>query len=411
MPFDVTPAGVLIETQEEIKAALYERLQLIFGGDVDEATESIIGQTSNMVSEYMALYQQKVLAGVSSFDPAAARGVLLDQRRATTGSRRRAAYGSTVVCLLTFTDDGEVLTGDRIAITSAVGLSTEWAAYDGPYTAVGLFPETLEVPFRSVDSGPIPAPAGSEWEAVAAIANLDTITNSSDAVLGKVVESDPAFRVRSQRELFARGLGPLAAINAVVSRVVGVSFCRTYHNPSTPGSDANGIPFKAFNVCLRPDPDPPTEALKQLIFDAIFSATGAGGQAYGTDCVGVSVDSEGVEHPVAFDLVEDVEMRVRVFLVTSTSEVAVTPNANAIVAAAILVKALAAHTVAGRDVLAFDYTGVVQALINAGELTGVDGVRSLISAVGDASFVTTKRAISIREIPAFSSSRIVVSQE
>jgi uncharacterized phage protein gp47/JayE len=407
MPFVLTDAGLLTETQAEARAALLARIRLAFGDDMDDATESINGQLVDILSEYMATYQQVTLDGHRAWDPAAARGVQLDQRSALTGSRRRAAYGSSVVLTLTFTSAGSVVDGNLVKLSST---GTEWAAVDGPYTAAGPFPQDVQATFRSVDTGPVPALAGSAWEQVDFIAGLDDIQNAEDAVLGAVVESDPDFRVRRQRELFATGQGPLSTITALVSRVVGVVFARTYHNPATQPADADGIPFKAFNVVARTDPNPPSAELRQEIFDAIFKALGAGGQAYGTDEVGTSVDTEGKAHPVAFDLVADVQIELAINLVTSTSEIAITPNIEAIVKAHVLDVAKSRHEVIGRDVRMWDYTSAVGELVTSGQITGVDQVISSGRRVGDALFTTGKRSIGIRQLPVFDSSRIVVVQ-
>lgn len=402
MAFDITPAGLTTETQAEIRSRLSARLKAIFGEDLEDSSDSNNGQELDVHAENMALFQQATLGVYKSFDPAGAIGVSLDARRALTGSRRIAASRSTVTLSLTFTGAGAIAVGDTVRNDDENSL---WDAIED-VTIPGA--GTYEVRYQSQETGPHPALAGASWSQVDSVLNLSTIANAEDAELGQLVETDYGFRRRSQLEIFSSGQGPLSTIAARVSKVVGVTYVRVYHNPASPGADSDGIPFKAFNVVVITDPSVPGAALQQAIFDAIFSATGAGGQAYGTDYTGTSVDPEGVAQPVAFDTVDDLEVEVRVTLTTSTSEDAVTPNLAAVVKAAILAKALAEHQVPGRDVRAWDYTSVVGKLREDGLVTGIDAVVSEVRAVGDPTFVTTKRAVGIRQRAVFDSSRIMI---
>lgn len=410
MGFGLTDAGLGTQTQAELVAQVYERFSLIWGDEVDEATESNIRQLVDALTEYMANYQQVTLGVYRSFDPAGARGAALDARRALTGSTRKPAYGSTVTLDLVFTGAGTVIDGDTFRLDNEGEDQTIWEVYGGPYSIGGA--GTLEgVTARCQTTGPIPALADSTWAQDSAITNLDGdgISNDEDATLGGLVETDAAFRVRAQREIYAAGLGPLATIRAIVSRLEGVVSCRVYHNPRIAPADSDGIPFKAFNVVVRTQPDPPDATLEQEIWDAIFSCLGAGGEAYGTDHVGTATDSENEAHAVAFDLLADVPMHIRQVLTTSTSEVVTTTNLEAIVEAALLTAALTLHTVSGKDVAPMDFTGVTAALKAAGLITGVDEVTTEISDDG-VTWQSTKYVIGIREIPAFSSSRISATQ-
>jgi len=404
----LTVDGLLTQSQQEIRDEIVEQLRSTFGPNTNVSADTLLGQVVNIVSEFRAVDQQVLGSVYRSFDPNSAIGAALDRLCTLTGTIRKDATSSVVEGLLEFSGAAVVNDGDLINNDDN---DTNWEAINGPYSDTGgPYPEFVAAQFQAVDTGPISAQAGTTWSLVTVIANLDGFTNpSDDADLGRNQETDLALRQRRQTELFAQGQGPLATISGAVSRVDGVEIVRTYHNPATNPVDADGIPWKAFNVVVRTDPDPPTAAMQQAIWDAIWVALGGGGQAYGTGFVGNTVDSEGQSHPIAFDTVTDVDVWIRLTLTTSTSEEAITPNLNAIVEDALLESALANDQTVGRDVQAWDYVGVVYDLRQSGEVSGVDGVLAEVSFDG-VIWVTTKLSIGIREIAAFDSPRISVTQ-
>jgi hypothetical protein len=401
---DFDSNGLSLDTTEEITLRILARLQSTFGGTLNTQLTSLSGQFARIVGEELAVYQQTTSLLNRSFDPNAATGVPLDQRAALTGSVRKGATYSEVEGTLTASGPCVVADGTIFSNVEFAGL---WETINGPYTFLGA--GTQDATLQAVESGPVNAQAGNTWTAVTVIANLTGFTNpSDDATLGTESELDPAFRRRRTVELFARGNGPLATVTAVVGRVDGVVSCRTYHNPSENpvGTDPNtnlGIPFKAGNVVVETSPSAPGSALQQAIFDAMFSAGGLGVEFYGTDYSGTVVDSEGQSHPVAFDVVAAVNVYLRITITTAASGggdgpvVPLDPDQMAELVADSCVEAAAdLYTTVGRDFRALDYTGTIWQLINAGELSGIDG---LVVEVSDdnATWVTTFVAITLRE--------------
>lgn len=416
MPLSLNSAGLQTQTEEEIRDELVAELRSTFGVNINTNTRSILGQLINIWAELFAVTQQALLGVYRSFDPNAAIGVSLDQRAVLTGSLRRGATFSVVKGDLEFTGIGTISNGDRITNTDT---GTFWELVNGPFTAAG--PSIISgAQFQAIDPGPVVANAGTNWGIVTAVPGLAGFSNPlDDANLGSLQESDPEFRERRNIELFARGQGPLAAISAVVSKVDGVLSVRTYHNPSVNPVDSDGIPFKAFNVVVETQPPTPPPELQQAIFDAIWSATGAGGQAFalpsppgpaGTFYSGIVVDSEGTPQPSAFNTVSNVDVFIDVELVTSTSENAITPNIETVVSEALLAVALENWQVVGRDVLSFDVIGVVNDLIVSGKISGVDEVRAGVGSGGFPGLTPQKLEIAIREKAEFNSAAIAVGQ-
>ena len=260
MTLALTAAGLQTQTQDQIVAEMVAKLRSTFGTNLNTSSTSIMGQLVNIVSELRSLDQQTLLAVYRSFDPNTAQGAALDRLATLTGSTRNGATSSVVQGFLTFSGIATVNDGDLIENTDN---ATQWQAINGPYTSAGPFPETIPATFQAVDTGPILANANTNWALVTVIAGLDGFANpADDAALGRDQETDPDFRARRQIELFSQNVGGLAAIRAVVSRVDGVETVRVYHNPNRQPTDSDGIPFKAFNVWLKPNRRRPRSIFK-----------------------------------------------------------------------------------------------------------------------------------------------------
>lgn len=406
MPLELTSEGLLTQTQQEIADELAAKIRATFGDNTKTSADSIMGQLINIIAELRAIDQQVLLAVYRSFDPNGAIGIALDRLLTLTGSTRLGALISVVEGLAEFSGAGQLTDGDLIRNDDN---DTLWQVINGPFVAGG--PGSIAATFQAVDTGPILANAGTTWSIVTVVVNFLGFTNpTDDADIGRNQESDAAARQRRLLELFTQGDGPLAPIAGAVSKVDGVIGVNAYHNPSVNPVDSDGIPFKAFNVVVQTQPAVPTGALQQLIFDAIFSATGAGGEAFGTDFAGTSIDTEGIAHQIAFDVVTVQDMVIEMDLVTSTSENPITPNIESIVAAQVIETAQAQYELVGRDVLALDFKGIVQVMLEAGTISGVDDVIVRMAIDPAPPALVAKVAIGIREITDFDSGNLTVIQ-
>jgi hypothetical protein len=409
MTLELTTAGLSTMTQAELVEELVVILRAAFGANLRVDAKSIMGQLVNIFSEGRAVDHQVLLAVYRSFDPNGAIGAALDARCALTGTIRKGATNSVVTGTLTWTGAGTINPGALIRNTDN---DTLWSLTSGPHSVVGAG-TTSNVEFTAVATGPILANSGTTWANVTTVIGLAIpgFTNpSDDAEPGRDQETDAELRQRRLSELFARAQGPLAAIQAVVSRVSGVLSCRVYHNPSTFPVDSDGIPHKAFNVVLENNPTTPTSDQQQAIGLAIWSATGAGGESYGTDYSVVIVDSEGQNQTVRFDTVDVQDVVLEIDLVTSSSADPITPNIEDVVAERILEVAQASHESVGRDVRALDYQGIVYDMLAAGTISGVDGVTVRMAVSPGSPAAVAKLLIGIREKADFDSGNLTVAQ-
>jgi hypothetical protein len=404
MSFQLTVSGLDTQTQAELVAELTAKLRATFGNNLNTSTESIMGQLVNIISEINGLNQQVLLAVYRAFDPNNALGVALDRLAALTGSIRNGETFSTVSGILTFSGVGTMVNGDLINNDDN---STEWQLIDGPHgPGPGVFPAT----FAAIVAGPTLANANTNWSAITVVPGLDGFTNpTDDANPGRVAQTDPDFRITRQNELFAQNIGGTLAIKGVVSKVDGVVTVNVYHNPATAPTDADGIPFKAFNVVVETTPTVPPAALQQLIFDAIFSATGAGGEAFGTDFSGTATDAEGQPQPVAFDVITLKDIFVNVTLSTAGTEDVISDNIKAVSEAALLETAQTDFSEIGQNAIAFRFSGVISDLIASGEISGVTTVLVELSETALVGPFIDPVPVGIRERPDYDSVNILVT--
>jgi hypothetical protein len=415
LPLELTAQGLITETQAAIVARLAARLRAVFGVNL-RATDAkaIAGQLVLIMAEEFANDQQALLAVYRSFDPNGAFGTALAARVGLTGTVPQGETHSFVEGLLTFTGAGSFPLNGFIR---NVDNDTLWKCTSGPHVAVGA--GTIAAQFTAVDAGPILAQAGTTWSNVTVVPGLASPGFSNptdDAEPGRDREEDGPIRTRRLIEMFSKGQGPLAAIQSVVSKVAGVLLCRVYHNPSTFPVDSDGIPFKAVNVVVETDPPTPDADLKAAIFNAIWTALGGGGQAFGTSYSGTIIDSEGSIQPVAFDVVQTVNVVLEVDLITSTTTDPITPNLETIVADQILAIAQANYEKVGRSLTRLDITGIVYDMLKVGPngeaplISGVDGVDVRMALDPGSPSAVAKLNISKRQRPDFDSGNLSVAQ-
>jgi uncharacterized phage protein gp47/JayE len=402
MPFALLSTGLATQSQEEVRELIVSRLRAAFGDNVETSTSSVMGQIVDILSELHAYDQQVILDAWTSFDPNGATGVALDRIAKITQTLRKAQSFSTAPCIFRGTNATIIVDGSQVRL---IQTQTVWEVIGGPYTIGSVVSGEVAGVVQAVDAGPVTAvaTAPSGWEIVTPIAGWSTFETSEDADLGAFAESDKLLKQRRIVELSAPAQGPLAAIKANVSDVDGVDRVRVYHNPATSPVDADGIPFKAFNVVVETTPSPPDADLIAAIAEVIWQVQGAGGQAYGTDHVTTVVDSEGNVQPIAFDEFVEVNMYVRVTATTSTSEEPITPNLAMVIEEGTLTALRDRHEDFGQDVRPWKIAGEIMAL----DITGVDELVVEVSDDGIA-WQTTTYSIGIRERADFDSSRFDV---
>jgi hypothetical protein len=110
---------------------------------------------------------------------------------------------------------------------------------------------TVSMQFVCTVTGPVACPAGSLTTIYKGVPGWDTITNPTEGVLGRDVETAPQFELRRQQLVFLNSVGGVPAVQAAVLNVPGILDAYTTDNASggVVVSDGVTIPANGLYVC------------------------------------------------------------------------------------------------------------------------------------------------------------------
>lgn len=437
----LTTEGLVVPTMQEIREQLEGELRSVFGTSIRLGDDSVFGQIVAIFSESIATVWELAEALYDALDPDRATGAALHATGALTGTTPLAPASSTVTATLTGTPGTEVLTASRASVEGTGALfqtladatlvsATAWGATTG-YTvgqvrtnAARIYlcitagtsagsggPTTtsdditdgsvhwrylgegtgyVDVAMSSVDFGPIVALSGDLNEIETPVSGWDSVINVLDADLGRLQESDEAFRIRRTLELSRAGEATLDAIRAELLEVTDVTAVTVFHN-NTDATDGDGVPPHSVEALVQGGDD-------QAIWDQLLASAGAGIRTYGGE-TGTSEDSAGNSHDMAFSRPTLVPIYV---IVTLTKDADLYPaDGDAQIEDAIVAYGDAQKT--GRD-------AVPSALVaQCFSVPGVLNVSALTIGIAPAPVGTTAIAIALRELATYDTSRITVN--
>ncbi len=393
MSVTVDSTGITTQTFEEILEEIVAALQVNLSltdaqaNRIQTSLQSGLGQWSRIQAEREVL-EQEALSAVYDTLSLTTDGANLDRVVRLLGLTRRAAVVSEVTGTITGTAAVVVPAGFRIQYNPD---GTVWVT-DAEYTIGGGGTVTVTLEREEADSA---APgASTDWTNLDTLVGFTSFESTAQPVVGNDVETDGELRVRATTEAYRRSQGPLAAIEAAVSEVEGVTYVAAWDNPS-PSTDSDGIVAYATNVVVQGGAD--TE-----IITAILNARAAGSQMQGA--VTETRNLGGSKNvTIGFDRVTNVDLHIRCTLTTSTSEDETPAGIDATVAALLLEQAAVLFGI-GDDVLPWR----LEAVIHVAAYPGIDNVVVEVSDDGS-SWSTNKYEISIRELAAFDAARITVT--
>jgi hypothetical protein len=439
--YGVTSAGFVTKPLTDIKTDLEGALTAEFGASLDLGAESLHGSIIGILSDRLSQLWDLAEGINQAFDPDAAGGVAQDELAGLTGTQRLASKRSTDTLTAigtagTILSTGRVVsvlgTGKRFRTTTSATLAavTAWAgstAYlvgarvknganlyqcitagtsagsGGPtgttaditdggahWRWFGAGAAAVDVEVESVDFGAVLAPAGALSVIETPVSGWSGATNLLDAALGRVVETDPALRVRREQLLRAEGNAALDAVAADVRAVADVTSVRIFEN-ATATTDADGVPPHSFEVLVLGGAD---NAIAQAIWDSRPTGIAAHGTSSGT-----ATDADGGAHTVLFTRPTAVPIYVAAAVQTIAGEFPADGAAQ--IKAAIVAFALGYYKVD---------TDVVAARI-VPEVFAVSGVFNVTNVKVDtiASPVATSVVTTSRQLATFDTSRIALT--
>lgn len=313
MSYGITDEGFVRKRLSDIKAEMETAYKSALGAGINVDAQSPLGQIIGISSDLLAVTWELVEALYNSTSPNTAEGVSLDQVAMITNLTRMAATKSTATITITGTNGTTVPSGFVVSVSG--NPSARFASIGSGIISGG----TLTLGSESEKTGPVLAPAGSLTVIETPISGVSSVTNATDAIVGRNTETDAEFRTRRMTRQQLSGTATLEGIRNALLEVEDVIQAAVYENTGST-YDIYGRPAKSIECVVSGGAD-------SDIARAIFEAKGAGIQAYGTEIETVT-DSQGVAHDIGFTRPEDVEIYLIVNIDTNSdlSEGDVYPN-------------------------------------------------------------------------------------
>lgn len=298
MSFGVQPEGFVKPTFQEIREALVSEAQNLYG-PINLGPESAIGQELTIRAEREALLWEALEAVYLSQYPNSASGLSLDNVASFVGLSRLPAT-RTIVEVNFFGDPNTVIPAGSQASTEAgdVFETVAEVVLDSTGESDGQM--------RALETGPVLALAGTLTEIETPISGWDTVTNPTDGIVGREIESDPALRERRARSLSLLGSGTLESIRArLIQEIDDVAGVSIFENRSS-SIDSDGRPPHSFETIVE-------GGIDQEIGDLLWRLKPAGIETFGNVSVTVE-DSQGELQNVNFSRPEQIFIWVKMTL-------------------------------------------------------------------------------------------------
>jgi uncharacterized phage protein gp47/JayE len=295
----ITSTGILAPDYANIYQQLRIQYWSIYGADANLDDDTQDGQFLAALAQIIYDCNLTAIDVYNSFSPAKAQGVGLSSMVKINGIRRAVPTNSTAVVLII----GQV--GRRIEngqIGDDLGLNTVWnlpAIVDIPVEG------EIAVTATAVNPGAVRAAAHSLTVILTPTLGWQSVDNENEAVIGQPVESDAELRARQSRSTALPAMTILEGIYAAVAAVQGVERLKLYEN-DTDVTDILGIPSHSIAVIASGgDVEGITDAI------ALKKAPGTGTAGTTERTV---IDQNGVPNVIRYYELENVPMRVKLYL-------------------------------------------------------------------------------------------------
>lgn len=301
--FGITLTGFNRKRLDQLLSELNDEMKSIFGDNFNVSPESPDGQINGVVSESNANLWEIAEEAYNAFNPSAATGTTLSNLVQLNGITRLPATNSKVELTVLGTNNTLIPAGSLVSTTD----TGDKFATDTDIV-IGLSGIAI-VQASSVLTGPIKALSGTLTNIDTPITGWDSVTNTLDATLGTLEETDVELRARREKSVAKTSQSVIDAIYAAVANIEGVTQVVVLEN-DTDTTDGNGLPPHSFNVIVSGGVD--TDIGQQ-----IWLKKPAGITSHGTNTV-VITDSQGLNHNIKFDRPTLVPIYVEVDLTTTS---------------------------------------------------------------------------------------------
>lgn len=340
--FGLQPTGFIRKLYAQSLADVQSDFKGVWGAGINLEPESNFGQMAAIMANRLDEAWQVGQAVYTAFTTDGTDGVAQDNLNGLTGTIRLPATFTKVTAFLIGTNGTAVASGKTAAVAVAgTQLTTQaavtivtvpawssttfvWgdivsrsgnlyvcivggAAGSGPsgtgavitdgavtWSYIGTGSAAVKVLCKAVSTGPSPVNVGTLTSIQTPVSGWSAVTNVANDpayIVGTLLESGSAYRIRRENELRATGNAAVDAVRAKVLEVTGVTSCNIFNNDSDI-TDVNGVPPHSLECLVQGGDNADVAA-------AIFASISAGIQPYGGTIVSVT-DSQGFAQPTGF---------------------------------------------------------------------------------------------------------------
>ena len=297
--------GPLAPETGEILLGVHDDWRAALGKGLDVSDSTPQGQLMTSETAIIAAKNAELLTLANMFNPLTSDGVWQDALAKIYFIDRKPAEPTLVNCKCVG------LAGTLIPVTALVRSSA--GDLFAPAQA-GRIPATGELfmTFRSVATGPVPAPAGDVSVIYKAIPGWDSVSNPAAGTLGRHVESRLEFEERRFNSVAKNGHGSVAAIYGEIANISEVIDCVVRENVSNATQTIGGVQISGHSIYASVAGGADLD-----VAEAIFRKKDAGCGMDGNTEVTVywrNEYGESVPYAVRFQRPADLAFKVRVAL-------------------------------------------------------------------------------------------------
>lgn len=388
------PTGFTVKLLTEILAEIRTSQLNRIDPALDVSSEKALGQLNGLFSDREAILWELLKVAYSAFDPDQAEGYLLEALCALTGTVRRPASRSLVDCTVNL-DAATTLPVGSVAHVAGQPTKRFRTVTAVTSTTAGDYP----VQFESETTGPVAAPAGTLTVPVP-VSGWNSVTNATDASLGRVEDSDTTLRERRAQDLSRAGACTPDAIRSDLMAIAGVEKVTVFENNSD-YMDADGIPAHSIEVLVYDGVSP--AVANNVIAQAIWD-TRAPVRTHGNTS-GTAVDSEGVSRTIYFSR----PVTKNVWVIAQVDGEGVVPSNATTLLRDHLVEMANVDLEPGVDVIALALKCILLESKKDAGYTWVNDVPSLLLGFSNPPVAGSNLAITPREIARLDTSRTTIT--
>lgn len=242
----ITGQGVIVPDTSVVLAEVQNEFKEIFGDDLDLTPTTPQGRLIELFQRNRTFCIQICALVSNMLNLNRASGFVLDDLGSLFLIERQAATNTTTTVILGGVPGTIVPAGTRLQSTDGDIFTNDQSVTIG---ADG----TVQVEYRSVESGPVPCVSDTLTTILDAVNGLETATNPSIPTLGRDLESDAEFRARIKNSLNINSIAILSAIKSNLESVPGVtdSYCYDNYTGSSETIDGISVPAHSLLACVE----------------------------------------------------------------------------------------------------------------------------------------------------------------